>query len=166
MGVILNLVWTALLSILPGLAALFPIIAAILLAILIIGVVIFSIIAAFNFSSSAEEDITSTEVSHVGDALPGSNGPITVGVNTISVNEAIALIGTHICDTGHHAEPKPEKRGCWNELHPVKGVTKIDDDDYPIGDLRQNYYFAALIDFINRTGQIQQVAFLEHKSIG
>jgi hypothetical protein len=117
-----------------------------------------------------DPDIGQADAGPVGDSTPGPSGPIITdaGGNSIRVGDYIALIGRHVCDTGHH-----DSGGCWDELHPVLGVTKIPQSDYDsaptshtVDDIYDKYC-DALHDFIDSTGTIRQsLTHLEHPKVG
>jgi hypothetical protein len=70
----------------------------------------------------------------VGDQLPGANGPVLTDAanNKVAVGDYIILTGLHVLDCGH-AEDKHDDgspKGTWCEIHPVRGIAKIDVSIY------------------------------------
>jgi hypothetical protein len=158
--------------------ALGPIAWAIWIAIAILIILAILLGGLFGFS-----DDDSIDAGPLGDATPSPSGPIItdIGGQTINRNDFVALIGRHVCDTGHNP-------GCWDELHTVTGVAKIPEADYraiptvhTAGDLYDRYC-AALQGFVDGVGHVRQelgtgtsdgtsgdpppVPCLEHERIG
>lgn len=134
----------------------------------------FLLLLAGWFARKGQSDESEAGASPVGSATPGSDGPVITdsGGTAIRQGDYIALIGLHACDTGHHGKKDdPTDRGCWDELHPVMGITKISSEQYAAaptmhtdGDIYDRYC-QALQDWVNRTGDVQN-APLEHRSLG
>ncbi len=118
------------LIIVAAIAAVIAIVAAALLAVGPIGWIILGvlIILSLIFGSLLDTDDSLTDsvpadAPEIDGALPIEDGPVVI-VNddntSLRRGDIIVLFGRHICDTAHH-----EDWGCWNEIHPVKGVLKI-----------------------------------------
>jgi hypothetical protein len=102
-------------------------------------------------------DADSTDAGPVGDATPTPGGPIItdVGGQTINKNDYVAVIGRHVCDTGHNPP-------AWDELHTVTGIAKISEREYhavptshTAGDL-YDQYCDALHRFVDGVGEVKQ----------
>jgi hypothetical protein len=169
--------WTtallAYLWVLFGLAAAALALAAASLALGPIGWVIWIAIALFillailfGASSLDEDEAGSARGGPIGDALPSPTGPVITdsGGNAVSVGDFVAMFGRHVCDTGHNPD-------CWNELHPLKAITKILQSEYESvpeggGDILDKYC-VALRDFLDETGALKQsLTCLEHPRVG
>ena len=76
-----------------------------------------------------DQDTTSVKPDPLGSAKPDAAGPIITDVTgqRLHVNDTIAIMGRHVTDTGHHTDPNHR---CWNELHPIKAITKIHHSEY------------------------------------
>ena len=132
-----------------------------------------------NFLPPEHEDLGETPVGPLGDATPGPGGPVITdtGGNSIRVGDFVVVLGRHVCDTAHSPP-------CWDELHPVKGVTKIAEREYrsapsthDAGDL-YDQYCRALQGFVDDVGKVEQglaptnadgspkLTCLEHPAIG
>lgn len=116
-----------------------------------------------------QDDIPSGETEPVGSAVPGAMGPIVTdsGGNTVSVGDHVIVSGRHVVDTGHAS------KGCWNELHPVRGIAKVRSEEYdrvdnsPEGQAVVQRYCEALKGFVDKTGTTAQpLTCLEHPRIG
>jgi hypothetical protein len=133
-------------------------------------------------STGVLSEKTSTDLAS---ALPEAFGGFsTPGGYTINIDDHVAVLGRHVCDTGHYEE------GCWNEIHPIDGITKLPpevgrnpQDNTPPNDNNTprlppgtyhncNDYFRALMRFVSdaaarRSGGIRYESIpLEHDSIG
>lgn len=136
-----------------GLAtALGPIAWAIWIAIAILIILAILLIGLFGTDDTDEVD-----AGPLGDATPSPTGPVItdVGGQTIHLNDFVALIGRHVCDTGHN---KP----CWDELHTLTGIARIQQTEYEAaptthttGDLYDRYC-QALTDFVTGVGHVRQ----------
>jgi hypothetical protein len=126
------------------------------------------------------DETGSVGVPNIGNAQPSPTGPVItdVGGGTVSLGDFLALIGRPVCDTGHNP-------ACWDELHSVKGIAKIQEAEYHnvtephiSGDIYDKYCAAlhTYIDGVARLGQAlssdnggpgnQNVPYLEHPTIG
>jgi hypothetical protein len=147
-----------------------------------IAVAILVILAILLIGLFGGSDDDSISAGPLGEATPSPSGPIItdIGGQTINTRDFVALIGRHVCDTGHNAP-------CWDELHTVTGVAKIPEADYraiptthTAGDLYYRYC-DALRGFVDGVGQVKQeletgtmdgtsppprVPCLEHERIG
>ncbi len=92
---------------------------------IILGVLILLTII-FGTLLDTEDDLTDSvpaEAPEIDGALPSADGPVVI-VNddntALRKGDIIVIMGRHVCDTAHH-----EDWGCWNEIHPVKGILKI-----------------------------------------
>jgi hypothetical protein len=155
-----------------GLAALVIAIAGVALGPL--GIVIFVLIflivvASLTFSLTPSPDVPEAPAVPVGSSTPDPNGPVITdtGGNSIKVDDCIAVLGRHVCDTGHHGVG-----GCWNELHPVLAVTRVDHATYdgvPEGAADPDFdkLCTALQEFLKQKGPITHgLRYLEHPALG
>jgi hypothetical protein len=133
-----------------------------------IAIALFIFLASLFGLSLGDDPAGSAPAAPVGNAVPGPAGPIITdaGGNAINVGDLVAMIGYHITDSGHNP-------GCWNELHPLKGIAKITQREYnSVGiahapDDIYDKYCAALKDFVTNVGKISQtLTHLEHKRVG
>lgn len=144
-----------------------------------IAIALLILLAALFGLSLGDEETGSAPAGPIGDAIPGPAGPIITddGGNAVNLGDFVALIGRPVCDTGHNPR-------CWDELHPVKGIAKIQESEYNLvaathtdGDLYDRYC-NALRDFVDNVGTVKQgltatdddgkplLTCLEHPAIG
>jgi hypothetical protein len=120
-------------------------------------------------------------------ALPEAFGGFsTPGGYTINIGDHVAVLGLHVCDTGHYDDK--DTPGCWNEIHPISGITKLPaavgrnpqainprDNTPPPPPVPGTYhncndYFKAIMDFVSAyrgPSVIRSESIpLEHDSIG
>jgi hypothetical protein len=122
-----------------------------------IAVALLVILAILLINLFGGGDTSEVDAGPVGDATPSPTGPIItdIGGQTIKANDLVALIGRHVCDSGHNAP-------CWDELHTVTGIAKIQQRDYDAvpavhsaGDI-YDQYCRALTDFVTGVGRVRQ----------
>lgn len=143
-----------------------PIVGAIL-AIALAILWLLAIIFGFDFGL-AGGDASSIDVNNLGDATPTDMGPVVTDSfgNNIERGDIVVVSGRYITDTGHNP-------GCWNELHPLRGIAKLrsEKDYFSVGtdapsDLFEQYC-TALDNHINNFGTVSQgLTYLEHPKIG
>lgn len=114
------------------------------------------------------EDEASVDIDNLSEAVPDPMGPIVTDSsgNHIQNGDIVAIIGSHICDTGHNPT-------CWNEIHPVKGIARLRDLKFymNVGTDTPSPQFIALCDALNRHvndfGTVSQgLTHLEHPRMG
>lgn len=139
-------------------------------AILMIALAIFWLLALiFGLDYGwGEGDAPSVDVDNLGDATPSDMGPVITDStgNSVSNGDVVIVTGAFIVDTGHNP-------GCWNELHPIRGIAKMrgPKEYFSVGTDSQSDIFSrycqALNDHINNFGTISQgLTKLEHPSLG
>ncbi|MFT6922051.1 MAG: hypothetical protein ACJA1C_001049 [Crocinitomicaceae bacterium] len=132
-----------------------------LLALLILILIIFGI------DLTNEDDEGSAEVSDLGNAVPNGDGVIIEdhSGNHVQNGDHIAFHGRHVIDTGHNP-------GCWNEIHPIRAITKIAKGTYDQVGFEQkanvyDKYCAALHTFSNDKATITiGLTHQEHPGVG
>ena len=144
-----------------------------------IAVALLILLLSLFFGSLGDEDTGSAGAGPIGDATPSPTGPVITdsGGNHISGGDYVALLGRPVCDAGHNPT-------CWDELHPLKAIAKIQQSEYEavpavpaIGGILDQYC-DALHGFVDAVGKVQQrlavtdaagnpkLAYLEHPQVG
>lgn len=90
-----------------------------------IAVALFILLAIIFGATLGDKDAYSVEAGPLGDATPSPSGPVITNSdgNVITIGDLVAISGYHVIDTGHNPN-------CWKELHPVRAVATMTQEDY------------------------------------